>query len=271
MADHRKDPVAKELFSVGDRVVVCANCKTVYLESSWKIKGHCFVNQRKCEEKNTLSEIPGEKTIQKLNNKAQYNSLASYYSEYKKTEKKAILYKKWIITLCIFSVLLILAIIYYNNTNQTLLNENSYIQNQIQTMEKDKKALNIKLESIQSENQDNLIKLDVANKKILDLGKAIKEQEESLNKKETYSNGYYIGTFNNNGQRHGLGTYIWNDGDKYEGNWRYGERTGFGIYYWKNGGCWYGIWKGSERDGIGVSVNRNNISSIEKWINGKKQ
>lgn len=54
LADHRKDPVAKELLKVGDEVCVCAKCKTVYLKAIWiNLKnGTC------CSQKLTLSEIP---------------------------------------------------------------------------------------------------------------------------------------------------------------------------------------------------------------------
>ena len=58
LADHRKDPLTKDLLQVGDKIVVCANCKTVYLEDTWNLKKHCFANPKDCECTETLAEIP---------------------------------------------------------------------------------------------------------------------------------------------------------------------------------------------------------------------
>lgn len=69
LADHRKDPYTGELLKVGDNIVICAKCKTAYLESSWKVKDKCFVNPKQCESKETLEKIPNEKSITNLNGK----------------------------------------------------------------------------------------------------------------------------------------------------------------------------------------------------------
>lgn len=54
LADHRIDPVTKELLKVGDEVCVCAVCKTVYLK-------HVWINIQRntcCEQSKTLPQIP---------------------------------------------------------------------------------------------------------------------------------------------------------------------------------------------------------------------
>ena len=66
LADHRKDPYTHQLIEAGDKIVICAKCKTVYLESSWNIKRHCFINERNCTSIETLSAIPNQKTITTL-------------------------------------------------------------------------------------------------------------------------------------------------------------------------------------------------------------
>lgn len=55
LADHRVDPITKQLLKVGDEVCVCAICKTVYLKDVWitTLKGEC------CGQKKTLPKIPG--------------------------------------------------------------------------------------------------------------------------------------------------------------------------------------------------------------------
>ncbi|WP_298416806.1 hypothetical protein [uncultured Kordia sp.] len=54
LADHRIDPVTKQLLKVGDEVCVCAVCKTVYLKEVWKNtkRGQC------CKQTKTLPYIP---------------------------------------------------------------------------------------------------------------------------------------------------------------------------------------------------------------------
>lgn len=66
LADHRKDPYTKELLKTGDRIVICANCKTAYLESSWNAKGHCFAIPKNCESSSTLRAVPNERSINNL-------------------------------------------------------------------------------------------------------------------------------------------------------------------------------------------------------------
>jgi radial spoke head protein 1 len=36
------------------------------------------------------------------------------------------------------------------------------------------------------------------------------------------------------GKREGNGTFIWHDGEKYEGSFKADKRDGFGIYYYAN-------------------------------------
>ena len=35
-------------------------------------------------------------------------------------------------------------------------------------------------------------------------------------------------------KRHGQGTIIWSNGDKYTGLWKNGEMDGYGSYFWGN-------------------------------------
>lgn len=52
---------------------------------------------------------------------------------------------------------------------------------------------------------------------------------------------------------HGLGTYMYNNGTKYEGCWVMGEKTGKGTYTYANGESWNGEWyKNNPINGSGV-------------------
>lgn len=63
-----------------------------------------------------------------------------------------------------------------------------------------------------------------------------------------YTNGcFYIGE-TKNGERHGVGIYVWTDGSIWYGNWSEGERHGYGIYMPNQGSVSTGRWNGDERE-----------------------
>ncbi len=51
---------------------------------------------------------------------------------------------------------------------------------------------------------------------------------------KTYDNGRYEGELKN-GKLHGKGTYYYNSGNKYTGDWVDDQITGQGIFTWANG------------------------------------
>jgi hypothetical protein len=52
----------------------------------------------------------------------------------------------------------------------------------------------------------------------------------------------------------GIGTYLWESGDEYTGEWVSGNRTGIGVYDWKDGSYYYGYFKDGKLDGKGVYI-----------------
>ncbi len=54
LADQRTDPVSKELIGVGDEVIVCKKCRTVFLKDVWILH---FLNIH-CNQSETLPELP---------------------------------------------------------------------------------------------------------------------------------------------------------------------------------------------------------------------
>jgi len=44
--------------------------------------------------------------------------------------------------------------------------------------------------------------------------------------KRYYTEGYYEGELNASGMPDGNGTFVWNDGESYAGEWRNGKRNG---------------------------------------------
>ena len=104
-----------------------------------------------------------------------------------------------------------------------------------------------------------------------------------LKPSKKFKNGYYIGEWNKQGEKHGRGIYIWESGARYEGEWRFGKRTGKGKFYYANGKIyegdfkednWHGFgkvrfedgeryegdWRNAQREGYGIA----------HWNNGKK-
>lgn len=68
---------------------------------------------------------------------------------------------------------------------------------------------------------------------------------------ESYSNGAYIGKIVN-GKRHGIGMYVFNDGNIYIGDWYDGKREGSGFFYnYSQDVVYFGEWENSLRDGKG--------------------
>ena len=55
-----------------------------------------------------------------------------------------------------------------------------------------------------------------------------------MERTQYYDNGHYTGEFNENGKRHGHGTYYWKNGDKFEGSWS-NNNASYGTYHYKNG------------------------------------
>ena len=44
----------------------------------------------------------------------------------------------------------------------------------------------------------------------------------------------------------------WNDGDRYEGEWRNGKYEGKGIYYWNDGDRYEGEFRNGKAEGKGI-------------------
>jgi len=61
----------------------------------------------------------------------------------------------------------------------------------------------------------------------------------------------YVGEWQNN-QSHGQGTQTWANGDKYVGKWQNDKRTGQGTHTWANGDKYVGEWQNDNRTGQGT-------------------
>jgi len=72
----------------------------------------------------------------------------------------------------------------------------------------------------------------------------------------------YTGAWENN-KRNGLGTYVWEDGQKYTGYWKNDIRHGKGVVSFKNGEKLEGVWNEGKLNGEVIKKDKNNLV-IEK-------
>jgi len=59
-------------------------------------------------------------------------------------------------------------------------------------------------------------------------------------KKYKFDNAIYTGEMNS-GIRHGNGAQLWDDGAKYEGEWRHDKASGYGTFYHVDGDIYQGL------------------------------
>ena len=65
------------------------------------------------------------------------------------------------------------------------------------------------------------------------------------------------------------GIYYWNNGDKYEGDFKNGQPNGKGIYYFHNGNRYEGDHRGWKREGKGIYYFNNGDRSMGDYLNDK--
>ena len=64
----------------------------------------------------------------------------------------------------------------------------------------------------------------------------------------------YTGEYNHQGQREGLGRFVFPDGAKYEGQWLMDLPHGQGTFHWANGDSYQGAFSYGKRDGLGAGL-----------------
>ncbi|XP_066921837.1 radial spoke head 1 homolog [Clytia hemisphaerica] len=81
--------------------------------------------------------------------------------------------------------------------------------------------------------------------------------------------GVYEGERNELGERHGLGTSHFPNGDVYEGSYEHGRRNGYGIYRFKNG-KYEGIYVNGKRGGRGFMHYPDGSTYDGEWADNDK-
>jgi hypothetical protein len=69
----------------------------------------------------------------------------------------------------------------------------------------------------------------------------------------------------------GMGIYIWNDGRKYEGQYKDDKKHGFGVYTWADKRCYEGYWYKGKQHGLGrYLVPKDDKTKNGLWEDGKR-
>ena len=71
------------------------------------------------------------------------------------------------------------------------------------------------------------------------------------------------------GQMQGSGKYEYYNGDRYEGQFHFNKKDGTGTYVWKNKVSYTGQWKNDLREGFGVYKWTNSSTYAGFWKEGK--
>ncbi|MEO5331354.1 MAG: hypothetical protein H7839_04970 [Magnetococcus sp. YQC-5] len=72
-----------------------------------------------------------------------------------------------------------------------------------------------------------------------------------------------------NGQRHGTGTYTYTNGEKYVGEWRNNQMAGQGVFHYQDGTRYEGEWSNNQRHGQGSLIQPNGDKYVGGWRNDK--
>lgn len=67
----------------------------------------------------------------------------------------------------------------------------------------------------------------------------------------------------------GNGTYLFENGDQYKGQWKKGLPFGYGVYEFTSGDVYKGAWKDGQMEGRGTYTYNNGDKYIGEWKAGK--
>ena len=161
--------------------------------------------------------------------------------------------------------------IYYNTYFDMINNYENIIRNYEIIQSLNEMNNNIIIKDIEEIHNDK----NIYNKfnYLLNIYDKMNNNEINGYKTELYDNGNkYIGEFKN-GLRNGKGTMFYKNSDKYEGEWKDGNREGNGIYYFNNGESkgnkYVGEWKNNLRNGKGIFYFNNGDRYDGDWKDNK--
>ena len=100
-------------------------------------------------------------------------------------------------------------------------------------------------------------------------GASIYNDSKSRSKSKGFG-GNYDGDLNARGERHGHGSFVADNGNEYEGEWKNDKRDGHGKAKYNTGDVYIGSWKKCKRHGYGTMHIENSDVYEGSWNNGFK-
>ena len=85
-----------------------------------------------------------------------------------------------------------------------------------------------------------------------------------------YENAYYEGELNADGEPHGKGKMVWDNGDTYEGNFINGVRQGYGEFYLASGASYFGEFLNDTCTGAGTFFSADNSTIVKGTFDNLK-
>ena len=70
------------------------------------------------------------------------------------------------------------------------------------------------------------------------------------------------------GKKHGFGTYVWTNGHRYKGQWTAGKKSGTGQYTWSNGDKYVGEFHEGDYHGEGTLTYISGKTVTGEWRKG---
>lgn len=135
----------------------------------------------------------------------------------------------------------------------------------------------IKSTGINAHEKENLSnKPDFNQKRFLNI---VKEKDESLldvqadriiRKVIVYENGQYDGEYDEIRKRHGFGSYKWEDGSLYHGNWNDDKMSGYGKLQYSNGDIYEGNFEDNKAEDYGELHQKQGSVYKGMWKNDLK-
>lgn len=97
----------------------------------------------------------------------------------------------------------------------------------------------------------------------IELQNEYKKPKENLVRID-FGNGYYIGQ--SDGRiKQGIGAYFFDDGSRFEGQYKDDTINGSGIFFWNENHYFSGTWINGKRTGFGIEVREDGSYSIQYW------
>ena len=146
--------------------------------------------------------------------------------------------------------------------------------NELKNLDEIKNTLFISEKNNESENEliNEVNCTELKNNSILKNFKKLIEYKDIFRTKiKIYNNGdRYEGEFKIN-SREGKGIYYYNDGDIFEGEYKNGITEGKGVYYYKNGDRHEGEYKNDSKEGKGIYYYKNGDKFEGEYKNNSRE